>query len=40
MMDENNRNFLLALVLSVLVLFGWQAFFAPKPLPVPQQTVE
>ena len=40
MMDENNRNFLLALVLSVLVLFGWQAFFAPKPVPLPQQTVE
>ena len=40
MMDENNRNFLLALVLSVMVLFGWQAFFAPKPLPVPQQTAE
>jgi YidC/Oxa1 family membrane protein insertase len=36
MMDENNRNFLLALVLSVLVLFGWQAFFSPKTPPVPQ----
>jgi YidC/Oxa1 family membrane protein insertase len=35
MMDENNRNFLLALALSVLVLFGWQAFFAPKPVPPP-----
>jgi YidC/Oxa1 family membrane protein insertase len=30
MMDENNRNFLLALVLSVLVLFAWQALF-PMP---------
>ncbi len=27
MMDENNRNFLLALALSILVLFAWQAFF-------------
>ncbi len=35
MMDENNRNFLLALVLSVIVLFGWQAFFAPKQVPPP-----
>ncbi|MEJ2118164.1 MAG: membrane protein insertase YidC, partial [Alphaproteobacteria bacterium] len=26
-MDENNRNFLLALVLSVMVLVGWQYFF-------------
>ena len=40
MMDENNRNFLLALVLSVLVLFAWQAFFAPKQLPPPPQTAE
>jgi YidC/Oxa1 family membrane protein insertase len=40
MMDENNRNFLLALVLSVLVLFGWQAFFAPKPVVPPPQTAE
>jgi YidC/Oxa1 family membrane protein insertase len=29
MMDENNRNFLLALVLSVLVIFTWQALFIP-----------
>ncbi len=27
-MDENNRNFLLAIVLSVMVLVGWQYFFA------------
>ena len=40
MMDENNRNFLMALVLSVLVLFGWQAFFAPKPVPLPPPTAE
>jgi len=33
MMDENNRNFLLALVLSVIVLFAWQALF-----PMPERT--
>jgi YidC/Oxa1 family membrane protein insertase len=26
-MEENNRNFLLAMALSILVLFGWQVFF-------------
>lgn len=30
MMDENNRNFLLALVLSVLVIFTWQILFVPR----------
>ncbi len=30
-MDENNRNFILAIVLSMVVLFGWQYFFVPKP---------
>ncbi len=30
MMDDNNRNFLLALVLSVLVIFTWQALFIPS----------
>jgi YidC/Oxa1 family membrane protein insertase len=41
-MDENNRNFLLAIVLSIGVLFAWQYFFAPKPpQPLPgQQTAE
>jgi YidC/Oxa1 family membrane protein insertase len=29
-MEENNRNFLLAMALSILVLFAWQAFFV-KP---------
>lgn len=33
MMDENNRNFLLALVLSVLVIFTWQALFVPREDP-------
>jgi YidC/Oxa1 family membrane protein insertase len=32
-MDENNRNFILAIVLSIVVLFGWQYFFVPKPKP-------
>ncbi|HEU0017162.1 MAG TPA: membrane protein insertase YidC, partial [Methyloceanibacter sp.] len=41
-MDENNRNFILAIVLSIGVLFAWQYFFVPKPpLPQPgQQTAE
>jgi YidC/Oxa1 family membrane protein insertase len=26
-MEDNNRNFLLAMALSILVLFAWQAFF-------------
>ena len=33
-MDENNRNFLLAIVLSIAVLFVWQMFFG---LPKQQQ---
>ena len=32
-MDENNRNFILAIVLSIGVLFAWQYFFVPKPPP-------
>ncbi len=30
-MDENNRNFLLAILLCIGVLFAWQFFFVPKP---------
>ena len=30
-MDDNNRNLILAMVLSALVLIGWYAFFAPPP---------
>jgi YidC/Oxa1 family membrane protein insertase len=30
-MDENNRNFILAIILSIGVLFAWQYFLAPKP---------
>ncbi|QJD17269.1 membrane protein insertase YidC [Paracoccus sanguinis] len=32
-MDDNNRNLILAMVLSALVMLGWYAFFAP---PVPE----
>jgi YidC/Oxa1 family membrane protein insertase len=42
-MDENNRNFILAIVLSICVLFAWQYFFVPKhppPQPPGQQTAE
>jgi len=38
-MDENNRNFILAIVLSIGVLFAWQYFFVPKH-PPQQQTAE
>jgi YidC/Oxa1 family membrane protein insertase len=41
-MDENNRNFLLAIMLSIGVLFAWQYFFVPQH-PPPQagkQTAE
>jgi YidC/Oxa1 family membrane protein insertase len=37
-MDENNRNFILAIILSVGVLFGWQYFFVPKHAPQPPGT--
>lgn len=36
-MDENNRNFILAIVLSIAVLFTWQYFFVPKPKELPPQ---
>ncbi len=42
-MDENNRNFILAILLSIGVLFAWQFFLAPKPhqqTPGQQQTAE
>jgi len=32
-MDENNRNFILAIVLSMAVLFAWQYFFVPSKPP-------
>src|SRR5262245_61534757 len=34
-MDENNRNFLFAILLSIGVLFAWQVFFLPKPTQAP-----
>ena len=34
-MDDNNRNLILAMVLSALVMVGWYAFFAP-----PEPTVD
>jgi YidC/Oxa1 family membrane protein insertase len=34
-MDENNRNFILAILLSIGVLFAWQTFFMPKPQQAP-----
>jgi len=35
-MDENNRNFLLAILLSMVVLFAWQFLFVPET-PTPEQ---
>jgi YidC/Oxa1 family membrane protein insertase len=37
-MDENNRNFILAIVLSMVVLFAWQFFFVPQKPPEEPQT--
>jgi len=34
---EYNRNFYLALVLSMLVMFGWLYFFGPQPQPIDEQ---
>jgi YidC/Oxa1 family membrane protein insertase len=36
-MDENNRNFILAIVLSMAVLFAWQFYFVPETPPAEQQ---
>ena len=35
-MDQ--KNFIVAIVLSVLIIVGWQHFFQPAKPPVPQQT--
>ncbi|HQX56840.1 MAG TPA: membrane protein insertase YidC, partial [Pyrinomonadaceae bacterium] len=32
--SSNQSRFLIAAVLSMAILFGWQYFFAPKPPPV------
>ena len=34
-MYENNRNFILAILLSIGVLFAWQTFFLPQPEQAP-----
>jgi len=39
-MDENNRNFILAIVLSMVVLFAWQYYFVPATPPTDQQAQE
>ncbi|MGD9501901.1 MAG: membrane protein insertase YidC [Methyloceanibacter sp.] len=35
-MDENNRNFILAILLSLGVLFAWQFFFLPQQPQAPE----
>ncbi|MSO97091.1 MAG: membrane protein insertase YidC [Rhodospirillaceae bacterium] len=32
---DNQKNVLLAVVLSLIILVGWEMFFAPKPVPKP-----
>ncbi|MGI8851873.1 MAG: membrane protein insertase YidC [Methyloceanibacter sp.] len=42
-MDDHNRNFIMAIVLSMAVLFTWQFFFLPEPgvqKPAEQQQAE
>jgi len=34
----DNKNILLAVSLSLLILLGWEMFFAPKPAPLPAAT--
>ncbi len=36
----DNKNILLAASLSLLILLGWEMFFAPKPVPKPAVTAE
>jgi YidC/Oxa1 family membrane protein insertase len=36
----DNKNILLAVSLSLLILLGWEMFFAPKPVPRPAVTTE
>ncbi|NHF73805.1 membrane protein insertase YidC [Paracoccus xiamenensis] len=35
-MEDNNRNLILAMVLSMLVVLVWFTFFAPEPPPAPE----
>src|SRR4029078_6294535 len=39
-MDENNRNFLLGILLSIGVLFAWQYFFVPQHPPATKAPTE
>ena len=39
-MNETNRNMIIAIVLSVVVLFGWQFFIAGPQLQRQQQQAE
>jgi YidC/Oxa1 family membrane protein insertase len=39
-MDENNRNFILAILLSSGVVFAWQTFTLPEQAPVPDQAAQ
>ena len=32
-MEDNNRNLILAMVLSAIVMLVWSIFFAPEPPP-------
>ncbi|MTH76287.1 membrane protein insertase YidC [Paracoccus aestuariivivens] len=39
-MEDNNRNLILAMVLSALVILVWSIFFAPEPVPPAPQTAQ
>ena len=37
---EENRNFILAIVLTMIILFGWEFFFGSSPSPEEQIAME
>ncbi|UXU73731.1 MULTISPECIES: membrane protein insertase YidC [unclassified Paracoccus (in: a-proteobacteria)] len=39
-MQDNNRNLILAMVLSALVMLVWSIFFAPEPVPPAQEPAQ
>ncbi|MDS9467377.1 membrane protein insertase YidC [Paracoccus sp. MBLB3053] len=39
-MEDNNRNLILAMVLSALVILVWSIFFAPEPAPPVPETAQ
>ncbi|MCP5085931.1 MAG: membrane protein insertase YidC [Rhodobacteraceae bacterium] len=39
-MDDQTKNLILATALSMLVIFGWMAFFPPQDLVQPEQTAD